>query len=243
MDTGWCRFLGGGKYSFGYGAVGSGWCRFVYRGQYGHSRWIVSGHSRWSCFVSWRQRFGSRWQMDSGGCRYFSNQRIVRPSYGDVWQSSYGRWFQNLLDEGSDVTVRTNVFGAWTAAISLDFNQDFSNDFGVSGVGSTLLDFSRDFSNDFAVYRIGTRITVSGTAVSVGSSIVSIVGAGGQAASLDFNRDFSGDFAVLGVTGAGQGVAESAGSNIAAAVGSWEVIEAPPVYPVPRTGYQTMGSC
>jgi hypothetical protein len=126
--------------------------------------------------------------------------------------------FKILLDEGSDVTVRTNVIGAWTAAISLDFNQDFSNDFGVSGVGSTLLDFNRDFSNDFAVYRIGARNIVSGTAVSVGSSIVSIVGAGGQAASLDFNRDFSGDFAVFGVTGAGQGVAESAGSNIAAAL-------------------------
>jgi hypothetical protein len=94
--------------------------------------------------------------------------------------------FKVLLDEGSDVTVRTNVFGAWTQSISLDFNQDFSNDFGVSGVGSTLLDFSRDFSNDFAVYRIGTRRVVSGTAVSVGSNIVSIVGAGGQAASLDF---------------------------------------------------------
>jgi hypothetical protein len=52
--------------------------------------------------------------------------------------------------------------------------------------------------------------------------------------ALTFNRDFSGDFAVFGVTGAGQGVAESAGSNIAAAVGSWEVIEAPPVYPVPE---------
>jgi hypothetical protein len=48
----------------------------------------------------------------------------------------------------------------------------------------------------------------------------------------DFNNDFNNDFAVFSAGRIASGVGESAGGNIAAAVGSWSVF-IPPVYPPP----------
>jgi hypothetical protein len=149
----------------------------------------------------------------------------VGASSGTNTATTVGRWLQSSVasSAGSNTAVAVPV-GAVGNGVGSSAGSNLAAAIGAwlvyatgtsaggniaTGVGPSA-DFGTDFSQDFGGF--------PGAEIGLGQG--------------DFNNDFNDDFAIFHVGQVVSGVAESAGGNIAAAVGSTEVI-LPPVYPPP----------